>query len=557
MQDLLIERGSMSRVFFNLITSFLIALILTACVVTITPEANIQATLELSQTEPVSTDAPPPTVSPSMEPGTISNTPTVEPTLTPTREPFDGPSDPNYVYEQVKNTIKYKDASYLQEFYTDSWVLGPGLFLKCQQLYSDWSSPPLEKIEDYLEGDLKCEGIAYSGDQLRIYYSGWEPDVTECGVPSYASDTAGFDFSRNSLEEDFKLVSVFIGTIDEYTAGDADFGPNNVIPCDTQNITNFEQAICPGALPQRLRLGEQAYVCAPHGAFPSSYKSFDGPDYDPQFVPRGTKLNILLGPYCIGDGQSWFISSMSDDWAGYFSEGGDEEGEYFLCPLTEGSLPTPIPVDLSNMVLVSAGEFQMGYGDTSYLDAFYIDKTEVTNAQYAECVDAGGCKSPAFSSSVTRPSYYGNPEFDDYPVIYVSWYDAENYCTWAGKRLPTAAEWEKAARGTDGREYPWGNGGPNCILANSIGCVGDTSAVGSYPAGASPYGALDMAGNVMEWVNDWYTSTYPAVSPGTYKISKGGCFSLLEFYMMTNHGVSPDPGYIDRDQGFRCASPAP
>ena len=178
------------------------------------------------------------------------------------------------------------------------------------------------------------------------------------------------------------------------------------------------------------------------------------------------------------------------------------------------------------MVFVPEGGFMMG-SEEDYpeenpmhgisLDSYWIDQTEVTNGMYSQCVAAGACLPPTNITSSSRTVYYGDERFDIYPVIYVDWAMAQTYCSWAGGRLPTEAEWEKAARGVDRRTYPWGNAAPSCSLANfwgtGGGCVGDTSPVGSYLFGASPYGVLDMAGNVWEWVSDWFNVRYYILSP--------------------------------------------
>jgi formylglycine-generating enzyme required for sulfatase activity len=226
------------------------------------------------------------------------------------------------------------------------------------------------------------------------------------------------------------------------------------------------------------------------------------------------------------------------------------------------------PTDGAEMAYVPAGEFIMGSDEggsderpvhTVYLDAFYIDKTEVTNAQYRKCVEAGGCDTPV------KTTYYDNADYSQHPVVYVSWNDADDYCRWAGKRLPTEAEWEKAARGTDGRTYPWGEG-IDCDHAQYGGCGGGTAPVGSKPKGASPYGTLDMAGNVWEWVADWYDSDYYSQSPGRNppgpdsgvgRVLRGGSLHGSQRFTHCAYRVGGNPRYWYFYVGFRCARGSP
>jgi formylglycine-generating enzyme required for sulfatase activity len=236
------------------------------------------------------------------------------------------------------------------------------------------------------------------------------------------------------------------------------------------------------------------------------------------------------------------------------------------------------PPDNAPMMFVSAGDFKMGSDDadkdaysderpqhTVYLDAFWMDKFEVTNALYKKCVSDGVCTAPSNESSSKRNPYYDNSKYADYPVIYITWDQANTYCTkWAGKRLPTEAEWEKAARGTDGRIYPWVGAfdGARLNSWDSNPRPGDTTAIGSYPTGASPYGIMDLAGNVWEWVADWYNGKYYASSPrnnprndtpGPYRVLRGGAWNDSSGNPRAANRNDNAPTNFNDNVGFRCA----
>ena len=259
--------------------------------------------------------------------------------------------------------------------------------------------------------------------------------------------------------------------------------------------------------------------------------------------------------------------------------------------------PTPIVVEINTadkapMVLIPAGEFMMGSDPdqdpyfwgaegpqhTVNLGDYWIYQFEVTNQMYQACVEQKACPIPQHEKSYTRDDYFENAQYAEYPVVYVNWTSAQAYCKWAGGRLPTEAEWEKAARGTDGRLFSWGNGAPSGNLVNYCdkNCPAslrdssqddsyrDTAPVGSFPAGASPYGVMDMSGNVSEWVFDWFQPLYYEISPlenpvgpangdKNQRVTRGGSFyNPDEGIRIVARYPRPASDAFDT-VGFRCA----
>jgi len=263
-------------------------------------------------------------------------------------------------------------------------------------------------------------------------------------------------------------------------------------------------------------------------------------------------------------------------------------------PTATATPTSPAPITVG-MVLIPAGNFIQGSSDaeidaalqmcndayggvcpqtrdwfadeaprrTVYLDAFYIDQWEVTNQQFAEFVATTGYVTDAEKKGESQTWRTANaPGRGKYPVVWMSWNDADAYCRWDGKRLPSEAEWEKAARGSDGRIWPWGSNWNNNRANTGDGGPGSVTLVGSYPSGASPYGVMDTTGNVWEWVADWYDALWYSNSPlrnpggppaGVSRVLRGGGFRNPPWEVRAVHRHSGGPDGYAPDHGFRCA----
>lgn len=239
--------------------------------------------------------------------------------------------------------------------------------------------------------------------------------------------------------------------------------------------------------------------------------------------------------------------------------------------------PTPLPTEITDakgatMVFVPEGGFAMGSSDYFsneapvhfvLLSSYYIDKYEVTIINYSQCVNDGVCLPPTKRGSYSYSDYFGNLTFSRYPVIYITWQMANEYCEWRGSRLPTEAEWEKAARGNSGRNYPWGDSVEG-TYANYNGIEGDVKPIGSFLSGISPYGVMDLSGNVQEWVSDWYQADYYSSLPsnvrnpmgpssGNEKVLRGGSWDADKNFIRTTYRSKDNPSTSFYNIGFRCA----
>jgi formylglycine-generating enzyme required for sulfatase activity len=240
------------------------------------------------------------------------------------------------------------------------------------------------------------------------------------------------------------------------------------------------------------------------------------------------------------------------------------------------------PVDGMALVYIPAGDFEMGFGlgnpdalpvHTVSLDAYWIDKTEVTNAMFVNFLNNFGNQTEGgvVWLDVTDPLVWVSDkggvwqalsDKDDYPIVGVSWYGARAYCAWAGRSLPTEAQWEYAAKGTDGFRFPWGDNGPDCDHSQYLGCGNQPVQVENLPLGVSPFGIYNMAGNVAEWVNDRYQADYYQESPlenpagpanGYYRVFRGGSWGSSYIGLQTAHRSWAGADTHVSDIGFRCA----
>jgi formylglycine-generating enzyme required for sulfatase activity len=293
-------------------------------------------------------------------------------------------------------------------------------------------------------------------------------------------------------------------------------------------------------------------------------------------IARTTPISPELGvAYCAlsEDCAPWDFSAHDYTWPN-----GEpiQNGTYLLRALvsTPGNMRTVVQTQIAidappniKTVHVPAGDFPMGSDSeiategpvhTVPVDDFWLMQTEVTNKQYAQCVMAGVCTAPQEGDRWRDPAYAGHP------VTGVDWRQANTFAAWVGGRLPTEAEWEKACRGTDGRSYPWGDALPTHDIANYDNVLGDTAAAGSYAEGASPYGALDMSGNVWEWTSSLFADYPYAAGDGREdslsaerRVARGGSFYYTRYQLTCTGRLPMEPDVVNTQTGLRVVFDRP
>jgi formylglycine-generating enzyme required for sulfatase activity len=248
-----------------------------------------------------------------------------------------------------------------------------------------------------------------------------------------------------------------------------------------------------------------------------------------------------------------------------------------MAACTQAIIPTPAPGAVENgMVYIPEGEFIMGTDKPAvcqhlceedqdvgparkvHTAAYWIGVNEITNGEYLKCEEAGACTPPKVDDSAGRANYHTSPEFTNYPVTYVTWDQAQTYCEWQGKRLPTEAEWERAARGDEGQLYPWGTEyDPDKYHEYELRST-NTYSIGQYND-ATAWGIYDAAGNAWEWTADWYAPYQDPHQPpddGVFKIIRGGAWRGYAFYFRYTARLQAPPALAGRFVGIRCAKDA-
>ena len=373
--------------------------------------------------------------------------------------------------------------------------------------------------------------------RLHEDWDRWSTDSTVDYDLSFSSFMASFHAESARLTKLRKANAIAAGTAADANAVRSEMGP--VEPAENSPVPN-------AAGSSSGSMASLNIAASPQRSAQSMYRKWSG------FWPR---IGILLLVICIVGALKLMPQRSAHRKSGVPA-----------APVRGVAGPTKKnDRDGAEMVFVPAGQFTMGDRDQSdnyphqvTLSGFYIYKDLVTVAQYGKFCSATGHKMPE------APSWGWN---EDHPIVNVSWNDAQAYCQWAGVRLPTEAEWEKAARGTDGRQYPWGDAFDSSRLQCSKSATGDaksTAPVGSFPSGASPYGALDMAGNVLEWCADWYDQDYTKKSnltnpsgpkSGNVRVLRGGSwYNDIPVIFRASFRDSVDPASWNFGGGFRCAS---